>query len=230
MPSASTTIRIRAMAIHVLDSMGKLASRFVHELLPVALASVIGTLVVNHYARQPASPSVVVQAQPSASEDAIAQSLREEHELIASFVKRSQDRDNGDQRSDDLGTQAAPIAFSLADPPLPEPRPAAAPKTVARLAPKVAVKKKLAPTEAPPPELDLPTIAPESPPMLASSPAPAQLEFEPRVRPVIRLAGAVREWAADIAQAPGRVAFAPRWPDWPSAPSLIRPLALFRQN
>ena len=107
------------MAIHVLDSIGKLASRFVHELLPVALASVVGTLVVNHYARQPASPSVVVQAQPSASEDAIAQSLREEHELIASFVKRSQDRDDGDQRSDDLGAQAAPIAFSLADPPIP---------------------------------------------------------------------------------------------------------------
>ena len=42
--------------------------------------------------------------------------------------------------------------------------------------------------------------------------------------------GAVRGWAADVAQAPGRVAFAPRWPDWPSAPSLIRPLAFFRQN
>jgi hypothetical protein len=230
MPSASTTIRIRAMAIHVLDSMGKLASRFVHELLPVALASVVGTLVVNHYARQPASPSVVVQAPPSASEEAIAQSLREEHELIASFMKSTQDRDNGDQRADDPGTQAAAIAFSLADPPIPEPRPAAAPKAVARLTPKVAVRKKLGPTEAPMPELDVPTIATDSPPMLASSPPPAQLEFEPRMRPMIRLAGAVRGWAADIAQAPGRVAFAPRWPDWPSAPSLIRPSAFFRQD
>src|ERR1700761_8093404 len=163
------------MAIRVLDLTARFASRFVHELLPVALASVVGTLVVNHYARQPASSSIVVQAQPSASENAIAQSLREEHELIASFVKRSQDRDNGDQRSDDLGAQAAPIAFSLTDPPIPEPRPAASPKAVARLAPKVAVRKKLAPTEAPPPELDVPTTAPERPPMLASSP-PGQLE------------------------------------------------------
>jgi hypothetical protein len=221
------------MAIHVLDSIGKLASRFVHELLPVALASVIGTLVVNHYGRQPASPSVVVQAQLSASENAIAQSLREEHELIASFMKSTQDRETGDQRSERVGAEvasAAALPLFVADPPIPEPRPAASPKAVARLAPKVAVKKKLAPTEAPPPELDLPPIASESPPMLAPSPPATQLEFEPRLRPIIRLAGAVRGWAADVAQAPGRLAFAPRWPDWSSAPSLIRPLAFLRQD
>jgi hypothetical protein len=224
---------MRGMAIHVLDSMGKLASRFVHELLPVALASVVGTLVVNHYARQPASSSIVVQAQPSASENAIAQSLREERELIASFMKSTQDRDNGDLQAESVGAEVAsvaPLPPFVADPPIPEPRPAASPKAVARLAPKVAARKKLAPTEAPPSELDLPTITPESPPMLASPPPVAQLEFEPRVRPIIRLAGAVRGWAADVAQVPGRVAFAPRWPDWPSAPSLIRPLAFFRQN
>jgi hypothetical protein len=221
------------MAIRVLDLMAKVGSRFVHEILPVALASVIGTLVINHYGRQPASPSVVVQAQPSASENAIAQSLREEHELIASFMKRTQEGAIDDKRSESLGTQVAPVALSLADPPLPEPRPAASPKAVARLAPKVALRKKLTPTEAPPPEPDLPAIASENPPVLVSSPPPAQLEFEPRARPIIRLAGAVREWAADVAQAPGRVAFAPSWPDWPdwpSAPSLIRPLAFFRQN
>jgi hypothetical protein len=218
------------MAIHVLDSMGKLASRFVHELLPVALASVIGTLVVNHYGRQPASPSVVVQAQPSASETAIAQSLREDHELIASFMKSTQDRETDDKRSYSLGAQVAsvaPLATSLADPPLPEPRPAAAPKVVARLAPKVVVRKKLAPTEAPAVQPNPLVTAPENLPILAASPPPAQLEFEPRARPMIRLAGAVREW---VAEAPGHVAFAPRWPDWPSAPSLVRPLAFFRQN
>ena len=87
------------MAIRVLDLMAKVASRFVHELLPVALASVIGALVVNHYGRQPASPAIVVQAQPSASENAIAQSLREDHELIASFVKRTQEKAIDDRRS-----------------------------------------------------------------------------------------------------------------------------------
>jgi len=87
------------MAIRVLDLMAKVASRFLHEILPVALASVIGALVVNHYCRQPASPSIVVQAQPSASENAIAQSLREDHELIASFVKRTQEKAIDDRRS-----------------------------------------------------------------------------------------------------------------------------------
>jgi hypothetical protein len=219
------------MAIHVLDSMGKLASRFVHELLPVALASVIGALVVNHYGRQPTSPSVVVQTQPSASESAIAQSLHEDHELIASFMKHAQERETDDGRSESPGTQVAsvaPIAFSLADPPLPEPRPASSQKTVARLTPKAAARKRSA--EAPAPQPDPPAIALDNPAVLVSSPSPAQLEFEPGARPMIRAASAFGGWVADVAQAPGRMAFLPHLPDWPSAPSLIRPLAFFRQN
>jgi hypothetical protein len=220
------------MAIRVLDLMAKVASRFVHEILPVALASVIGALVVNHYGREPASPSIVVQAQPSASENAIAQSLREDHELIASFMKRTQEREIDDKRSESVGTQVASVApfpLPVADPPLPEPRPATPQKVVARLAPKAVARKKSAPMEAPAPQPDLPALASENPPVLVSSPPPAQLEFEPRARPMIRLAGAVWEWAADVAEAPGRVAFVPRWPDWASPPP-IRPLAFFRQN
>jgi hypothetical protein len=38
------------------------------------------------------------------------------------------------------------------------------------------------------------------------------------------------EWVADVAQASGRVAFLPRWPDWASLSPLIRPLGFFRQN
>jgi hypothetical protein len=55
------------MAIHALDFMAKVSSRFVHEILPVATASVIGAMLVNHYGRQPASPPIVIQAAPSAS-------------------------------------------------------------------------------------------------------------------------------------------------------------------
>lgn len=221
------------MGIRVLDLMARFASRFVHELLPVALASVIGALVVNHYGRQPASPSIVVQAQPSTSEQAIAQSLREDHELIASFMKRNQKRESGDRSSESVGPQlasVAPIALSLADPPLPEPRPATPQKAVARLAPKAIARRKSAPTEAPAFQPDPAEIALDNSPVLVSPQPPAQLEFEPRMRPMIRLAGAVSEWAADVVQAPGRVAFAPRWPDWAAAPSLARPLAFFRQN
>jgi hypothetical protein len=221
------------MAIHVLDLTAKVASRFVHELLPVALASVIGALVVNHYGRQPASPPIVVQAQPSASESAIEQSLREDHALIASFMKRTEERDIDDRRSESLGTRTAsfaPIALSLADPPLPEPRPAAPQKAAARLGPKAEVKKKSAPIEAPASQPDPPAMASDNPPSPATLPAPPRIEFEPGTRPIIRVASAFGGWVAEVAQAPARMAFLPRWPDWPSTPPLIRPLAFFRQN
>ena len=218
------------MAIRALDFMAKISSRFVHEILPVTTACVIGAMLVNHYGRQPASSPIVIQAPPSASEDAMVQSLREEHELIASFMKRNQESDA--ERSGSDATQVAsvgPTALSLVDPPLPEPRPAAQ-KTVVRLAPKPAARKKPAPTEAPAPQTDPPAVASETPPLLASSPPPAQIEFEPRARPIIRVAVEVREWVADVAQASGRVAFLPGLPDWSSMPPLVRTLSLFRQS
>src|ERR1700689_1400830 len=145
------------MAIHALDLMTKLSSRFAYEILPVTVASVIGAMLVNHYSRQPPLPPIVIQAPASASEDAMVQSLREEHELIASFMKRNQEH-----ASD--ATQVAsltPPPLSLVDPPLPEPRPLAQ-KTAARLAPKPAVRKKPAPSEAPLPQPDTPAITSES--------------------------------------------------------------------
>ena len=219
------------MAIRALDFMAKVSSRFVHEILPVATASVIGAMLVNHYGRQPASPPIVIQAPPSASEDAMVQSLREEHELIASFMKRNQERASDAEHSGIDATQVAsvaPTSLSLVGPPLPEPRPVAQ-KAVARLAPKPAARKKSAPAEAAAPRLDPPAVAPEIPPLLASSPPPTQIEFEPRARPIVRVAGEVREWVADVAQASGRVALLPGLPDWSSAP-LVRTLGFFRQN
>jgi hypothetical protein len=215
------------MVFRALDLMTKVSSRFVHEILPVATASVIGAMLVNHYGRLPASPPIVIQAQPSASEDAMVQSLRDEHELIASFVERTQEKESEAERSGSVGTQlasAAPIALSLADPPLPEPRPASSQKAAARLAPKASA------TEAPAPQPDPPVVPSEIPPLLASSPAPAQIEFEPRTRPIIRVAGAVGEWVADVAQAPARVAFLSHLPDWPSMPPVDWTLGFFRQN
>jgi hypothetical protein len=223
------------MANRALDLMAKVSSRFVHEILPVATASVIGAMLVNHYGPQ-ASPSVLVQAQSSASEDAMAQSLRDEHELIASFMKRREEfvrhRQEMDAEHPVIGaTQAAwiaPALFPVVDPPLPEPR--SAPQTVARSAPKAAARKKSAPAEAPSLQLDPPAIASETSPLPDSFPPPTQIEPEPRARPIVRAADAMGEWVADVAQAPGRVAFLPRWPDWASLSPLIRPLGFFRQN
>ena len=97
-PSESITTRIGSMANRALDLMAKVSSRFVHEILPVATAGLVGAMLVNHYGRQPSS--VVVQAQPSASEDAMVQSLREEHELIAGFMKRREEIVKGRQEMD----------------------------------------------------------------------------------------------------------------------------------
>jgi hypothetical protein len=144
------------MAIRALDLIARVSSRFVHEILPVATASVIGAMLVNHYGRQPPLPSIVVQAQPSASETAIAQSLREDHELLASFAKR---REEFVKRREEQEMDA------VVDPPLPEPQPAAAHIGVARLTPKAVVRKRSALPKAPLPKPDSPAIASESPPL-----------------------------------------------------------------
>jgi hypothetical protein len=232
-PSGSITIRTGGMAIRALDLIAKVSSRFVYEILPVTVASVIGAMLVNHYGRQPTSPPIVIQTQPSASEDAMVQSLREEHELIASFVKHNQEGELDSGRSGSAATQVAsvtPLSLSAADPPLPEPRPAAPQKAIARLAPKAAIKKKPGPSEAPLPQPDPAAVAIEPPPFLASLPPPARIEPETRARPIIRVAGAFGGWVADVAQAPARVAFLPRWSDWSSMAPLIRPLSFFRQD
>jgi hypothetical protein len=228
------------MAIRALELVARVSSRFVHEILPVATASVIGAMLVNHYGRQPALPSIVVQAQPSASENAIAQSLREDHELLASFakrreefVKRRQEQEMDAERSRSGATRAASVAptrLLVVDPQLPEPQPAAAHIGVARLTPKAIVRKRSAPAEAPLPKPDSRAIASESPPLPDSLRPPAPVEPEPSARPIIRVAGIAREWVADVAQAPGRVTFLPRLPGWPSLPPLIWPLGFFRQD
>jgi hypothetical protein len=125
--------------------VAKVSSRFVHEILPVATASVIGAMLVNHYGRQPAASAVVVQAQPSPSEDALVQSLRDDHELIAGFIKHRQEQEMDAKRWESSARQVAfvaPTPLAVVDPPLPEPRPAAAQKAIARPAPKAAAKQR----------------------------------------------------------------------------------------
>lgn len=127
-------------------------------------------------------------------------------------MKRTEDREIDDKRSASIGTQVASvalIALSLADPPSPGPRPASQ-KAVARFGSKAAIRKKSAPTEAPAPQPDPPAIPSENLPVHATRPERMNLSSsQARPWPMIRFAGAVRAWAADVAQAPGRVAFAP---------------------
>jgi len=214
------------MAIRALDLMMKISSRFAYEILPVTAASVIGAMLVNHYGRQPISAPIIVQAPPSASEDAIAQSLREEHELIASLVKRDPLGEPDAERLRNGAMQlasVAPIPISVEDPPLPERRPRGLQKTVVRFSPKAAVRKKTEPSETPP-QAGLTAVATETLPPPTSPLRPHGVEPEPAAQRIILAADAVGGWVVDVAQAPARLAFIPHWSDWSSLPSLIRPL------
>ena len=66
--------------------VSKISGKFFQEIMPVAIASVIGTLLVNHYSHRSVSPPIVVQ--PPAPPDAMLQTLRDEHELIVDYLKR----------------------------------------------------------------------------------------------------------------------------------------------
>ena len=115
--------------------ISKISSKFFHEVMPVALASVIGTMLVNYYSRHPASPSVVVQAaQPPASAEAVLQTLHDEHALIVDYLRRDADAKRDVDAALDRGSSGAPagedrtskirtVSAELAAPPPPS-RPA----------------------------------------------------------------------------------------------------------
>ena len=67
------------------QGLSRFFSKFVFELLPAALASVIGAALLSHYG-QPANRPTVVMAAP-AGEETMAM-LRDEHALIVEFLKQ----------------------------------------------------------------------------------------------------------------------------------------------
>ena len=216
------------MANRALDLMAKVSSRFAHEILPVATASLIGAMLVNHYGRQPAS--VVVQAQPSASEDAMVQSLREEHELIAELYEAQTGNGRRAFGRRDAGRIGRADAASS--------RRSAAARATARdgaESGRAGCAKSRSQEEVRAGGGAVASVRPSGDcvgdaAVPDSLPLPAQVESESSARPIIRAAGAMREWVADVTQAPGRVAFLPRLPDWTSMPPLVRTLGFFRQN
>jgi hypothetical protein len=70
-----------------LGFLSKASTKFFHEVTPVALASVIGTVLVNHYSHGAAPPAVIVQPLPHPP-DAVVETLRDEHQLIVDYLKR----------------------------------------------------------------------------------------------------------------------------------------------
>jgi hypothetical protein len=188
---------VKAMPIRALGLLSKVSSKFVHEVLPVAMASVIGTILVNHYSRQP-SPAVVVQASPPPSEDAVLQSLHEEHALIADYLKRKQEAEA--KRVADAEAERAPA--EAATPPVVESRPiklrlSSAEKAASRPASTPAHEKKLAVQDPPPLAPDALTVPPPAQPQPSEADGPAAQ--------TLRFAGVVRERFVDAAWFPARL-------------------------
>lgn len=143
--------------MNALGLFSKASTKFFHEVAPVALASVIGTILVNHYTHATAPAPVVVQPAPP-PDDAIVQTLHEEHQLIVDYLKR--DAEAKEAVSDEgSGARRAPASVAAKDG-LAKPR-LAQEKAARRARPKVES------AQAPlPPEPDLASLpAPDSLPL-----------------------------------------------------------------
>jgi hypothetical protein len=175
------------MPSRALGLISKVSSKFFHEVMPVMLASVIGTVVVNHYSRQPASQPVIVQAPPApASADAVFQALRDEHELITDYLKRDADA----KRDADSIRGPAPVVEDRSI----KIHPVSVEKAALRPPPKPAPEKRIAARDPEPPPPDL---------AIAALPARAELvEMTAKVDPGV--VGTVRDWIDNISALPAR--------------------------
>jgi hypothetical protein len=144
-----------------MDALGflsKASTKFFHEVAPVALASVIGTMLVNHYSHSMTPAPVFVH--PPSPPDAIIQTLNDEHQLIIAYLKRDAE---ARQAMSDEGSQGwAPPAPAAKDGPA-KPRVASGEKAAPRPRPKVQKALDLLPLG---PDIASPP-APESPPVAA---------------------------------------------------------------
>jgi hypothetical protein len=123
--------------------VSRLSGKLVFEVLPVALASVIGTLIINHYGVRLVSPVVVESPPPPAGADALLEALRDERQLVVDYLKRDAD-----------AAASSKVEKAAIDPPPPPARERPA-------------KVRLAAFEKPQVVAAAPTAAPKSEPALA---------------------------------------------------------------
>jgi hypothetical protein len=219
----------QTMQSGALGLISKVSSRFFHEVMPVVLASVIGTVMVNHYSRQPALPSIVVQAPaPQEGVDALLKTLHDEHDLIVDTLKR----DAGPKRPE---ADRQRVTQPGAAPPLAETRSAKAGLALA-------AKPWPLPPPRPAPQKDPSAgeplaLVPEATafPSPASHSAPAQPADDPPAGWLGRRPGVVhafRDFVINVALLPAR-ALEERLPDGvpkPPLPVLDGGLAIWRPN
>jgi hypothetical protein len=193
-----------------LGTISKISSKFFHEVMPVVLASVIGTILVNHYSRQPISPPVVVQATPPASAEATFQTLRDEQVLIADYLRRDANAKREADAARDRGPSAPPAVEDRPN----KVRPVSAEKAAPRPPAKPQSEKTIAARDPAPPQ---------PAPVVVALPAPA----EPAEAPAAKHAGVVgtvRDWIVNASGAPAR-ALAPRLFSDPPTPPMPVPVS-----
>ena len=185
-----------------MDALGflsKASTKFFHEVAPVALASVIGTMLVNHYSHSMTPAPVVFQ--PPSPPDAIVQTLNDEHQLIIDYLKRDAEARQA-MRGEGSQGWAAPTAPAAKDGPA-KPRVASGEKAAPRPRPKV--QKALAPLPLGPDIASPP--APESPPVAGGLIAEGS-----------NMASAVGDFVVAAWQYPGRALPKLSLADLPAAP------------
>ncbi len=192
------------MPSDALGMISKTSSKFFHEVMPVALASVIGTMLVNHYSRQPASPSIVVQAPPPAAREAMFQTLRDEHELIVDYLRRDADAQHAADASRDRAPPAAPAVEDRPN----KVRPVSAEKAAPRPPPRPAFEKQ---STARDPEPLAPVVA------VTATPLPPALPVATKAAGSAGVVDSVRDWIVNVSLAPAR-ALAPRLFGGPPTP------------
>jgi beta-glucosidase-like glycosyl hydrolase len=178
--------------------LARFARKVFGDLLPAALVSVLGTVMLAQFGMGRAP----VQAPPPAAGAAgpdMVQMLRDEHALIVEFMKRDAE---AKQQSDAAVEAVAKVKLALAEKAAERANHVAAvtpaPLRVAKLADKPAAEKKLVAAKEP---LQLMPVAMVEP---APMPAVAQPVAEPAKREHGVIA-TVRGLARDVVAAPGRV-------------------------
>jgi hypothetical protein len=173
--------------------VSKISGKFFQEIMPVAVASIIGTLLVNHYSHRSASPPIVVQSPPPPP-DAVLQTLHDEHELIVDYLKR--DAEAFRVANGEPAPAAIPPVSAVKVRPQ-KIRSAAAEKVAPRPSSRPAPETRMAAQDLLPPEPDF-----SSSPHIQSIGSDLMAEGS-------GVAGVVRDWVASAAQYPVRAFSAP---------------------
>jgi hypothetical protein len=208
------------MRLDPVDFLYKVSGKFLHEVVPVALASVVGMLLVNHYTRGGASPAIVVQPPaPPAAADAVLHALEDEHRLIVDCLKRDAD---AKRAADQAGLAESPPLSPMKERP--------------KVRSASAEKRPPLPPQRPTLESEKPAREPmQLGPDLANLPHPAAPGYPQAIPAVVmarstEVAGAVRDWvvSAALAAAPSPAAMVPAAP--PSPAAAAPPAVLLRER